>query len=322
MLRFSHPACRAVQRALWDYANHRLSEELLERVERHLPDCAECQSELASLRRAQSLLHACRQQEIPPPCSDWETLRQRLIEEGHVFTRPGFAATHTIEARVAVAAAPSRRRNRPPTGSGGGWLPSMMWSSVIAILLLCAAFGYRVQAHARTVAPKPSITPNRANLSAESPSVPGTTDRPQAVSSQEESSVRWPNYIVVPASSERNAERLSSTPTNADSQMPGRFPGMAHPDFALAWAALALENAACGAQTASSAVVSEPKQAKSSHLRFVPHKPRPEEAAGQPARDPHLAPLDQIAPGSNGDTFHRFVMEPLTPVRYEDNTAY
>lgn len=88
MLPFRWAQCRRIQPALWDFASERLSEEMMEQVEQHLHGCIACDRELASLKRAQTLLAACRAQEEPAPRADWSDLRQRIVADGlaHIAT--------------------------------------------------------------------------------------------------------------------------------------------------------------------------------------------------------------------------------------------
>lgn len=78
---FNWMECRRVRLALWDYVAERLSEETLERVERHLPHCAGCRRECDTLRHAQGFLTACRAEEEPAPRTGWAELRTRLANE-------------------------------------------------------------------------------------------------------------------------------------------------------------------------------------------------------------------------------------------------
>ncbi len=115
MLGLQRLGCRPVRRILWDYVAERLSEGLLETVERHLAGCSACRREAESLRQAQALLSAYRRVPIVPPRSDWHAVRERLM----LLPQP-------------LPPLPHERRRSRPVLSGG-----------LIALLLIAALGYR-----------------------------------------------------------------------------------------------------------------------------------------------------------------------------------
>jgi hypothetical protein len=117
--------CRGIERDLWDYAGDRLSEGPLERVERHLQQCASCAQEVEGMRRAQSGLKELCQEVIPPPATGWEAIARRLEHE----------PTPVLERRIFA-----RCERRV---FAGDWLPSMAAASVVSLLMLVGAFGYR-----------------------------------------------------------------------------------------------------------------------------------------------------------------------------------
>ena len=134
MVLFRWAQCRSAQPLLWDYASERLSEEMVEQVEQHLQKCASCHKELASLKRAQGLLSACRMQEEPAPRSDWNDLQQRLVADG---------LAHISPVSNRRSAGLSRRRDLNTTPSRAPWAMQLATSAAggfAAVLVL--AFGY------------------------------------------------------------------------------------------------------------------------------------------------------------------------------------
>lgn len=70
--------CRAVEADLWDYAEGRLSEDKLERVEKHLLLCTPCRLETEGFAQAQAALIEVGQEMIPAPRTGWHELERRL----------------------------------------------------------------------------------------------------------------------------------------------------------------------------------------------------------------------------------------------------
>ena len=145
--------CRSTRRILWEYALDRLSEGPMESVEAHLAQCNACQKELASVRRAQSLLAACREHVPPPPRTDWATLRSRLIAEGQPNstesresspTYRGVSVQSLLEPRPAYRV----RTKRYQLGIVGG----------MATFLLTAAVGYHSMLPANVAGTSPGKT--------------------------------------------------------------------------------------------------------------------------------------------------------------------
>ncbi len=296
MLRFSRPACRKVQRALWDYANHRLSEGLMEIVERHLPDCSACRKELDSLRRAQCLLTAYRQETPPAPRTDWEDLRARLIEAGHFAPQSAYQP----DPPVALLTAPKRERKRPTSGTGGGWLPSLMWSGGFAMLLLSAALSYHVfqavtiPSGQRVIIERPNALNTAASNSVHKSHEPTESARAAAY---DENQIQ---YVPVPVVD------LGAYSPYAGAQN----------------AAGESETSSAASRTAEARSSAGQERQASGRWHFQPHHPRREEAT-RLANTPRPAPMDQIVPGNaTGEATHHFIMEPLTPVSYDDHTAY
>ena len=133
MVLFRWAQCRSAQPLLWDYASERLSEEVMERVERHLGQCSSCHKELDSLKRAQGLLAACRAQEEPAPRSDWNDLQQRLVADGLAQIAPSAGRRLPNSAR----------RERVGIAGRAPWTMQLATSAAggfAAVLVL--AFGY------------------------------------------------------------------------------------------------------------------------------------------------------------------------------------
>jgi len=161
MLGLQRLRCRRVRQALWDYVAERLSEGPMEHVEQHLTSCAACRREMESMRRAQTLLSACRQESIPPPRSDWNALRTRLQTEGlatSVAAERHRHQQHTHSHRIDRALAPRRSR----------WIYSISISGAFAVLLLLVATGYR-SLHTVTAVVEPSGTPADKSIAANLP---------------------------------------------------------------------------------------------------------------------------------------------------------
>src|SRR5690242_18759553 len=118
MLKLLRPECRSVQRVLWDYANHRLCEGRLEKVERHLPKCAACQRELRSLQQAQGLLTNYKKQTVPPPDTGWGDLQHRLMAEGLIQSPLAAFECETRQRRLPQFS--MRRGDRSRAGFGRG----------------------------------------------------------------------------------------------------------------------------------------------------------------------------------------------------------
>lgn len=145
MLLLRWAQCRSAQPLLWDYASERLSEEIMERVERHLGQCASCHKELDALKRAQGLLAGCRAQEEPAPRSDWNDLQQRLVADGLAQIAPSVAGRRVQN---------SARRERVGMAGRAPWTMQLATSAAggfAAVLVL--AFGY----NARNLHNAPSV---------------------------------------------------------------------------------------------------------------------------------------------------------------------
>ena len=99
---FFRKNCRTVEADLWDYANGRLSEDRLERVERHLSVCERCQHETAGFAQAQTALLEVGQEMIPAPRTGWRELESRLELEA-TNELPVFSETPTRRPRFITA---------------------------------------------------------------------------------------------------------------------------------------------------------------------------------------------------------------------------
>ena len=161
MLGFQWAQCRRVRPVLWDYASERLSEGPMELVEQHLQKCLACRAEVVTLQRAQQFLSACRAEEEPAPRSDWNALRQRIVEENVTpLPQAAFAS-----APIAAGQGAARRGLRPSwqmqlvTCTAGGFaaalasgrcLPAPRFHSACAAI---HAAGDREQANQRSGKP-------------------------------------------------------------------------------------------------------------------------------------------------------------------------
>ncbi|HZO87650.1 MAG TPA: anti-sigma factor [Chthonomonadaceae bacterium] len=326
---FPFSACRAVQRALWDYAYNRLSEGPLEMVERHLPTCAACRSELESVRRTQALLAAYREQPPPPPRSDWEALRKRLIEE---VPAPAAREAHRQEPTVAVVSVGGARRYSRSSGIGG-WLPSVAYSGGIAALLVVAALGYRLllprRAAEKSAAPSLSVRARSgppASLSGNAsarPSAPTRNMHPVAPAPEATDAGNDLDDYSTASGSEANPYLITASQSDRpDSEQEMTSPKVKKrsrsslPRWQGRIAARQPERLA--AHRAESAARDEGK------LHFVSHKPQPTESAPPRVEENQNENLlDSITPVSQGgDTSERFVMGALTPMRYHDDSPY
>lgn len=137
MLEMFRAGCRSVRRELWDYAEERLAEGPMERVEQHLERCTACRQEVETLRQAQRLLATCRES-TPPSRANWADLRSRLAAEGLADTRQTAASDWQREPRFA------RLIERRPEPSRAVWMPRLAMASGVATLLIFAAIGYRM----------------------------------------------------------------------------------------------------------------------------------------------------------------------------------
>src|SRR5436305_737628 len=80
--------CRAVSEMLWNYTAHRLSEEDIERVERHLINCGPCRAEAEAYRQTVDALASMRRHPIPDSQRGWHELRARLSSPERSSTPP------------------------------------------------------------------------------------------------------------------------------------------------------------------------------------------------------------------------------------------
>ncbi len=181
MLLIRWAQCRRIQPALWDFASERLSEEMMERVEQHLHGCIACDRELASLKRAQTLLAACRAQEEPAPRADWSDLRQRIVAEGLAHI-----ATPALSRRTGKTAG----RERATSGYRAPWTMQLATSAAggfAAVLVLGLGYG---AFHARNTglpaSPVVSVPPGQV--------VP--TSPEQLASASDAQNAQWPENVV------------------------------------------------------------------------------------------------------------------------------
>jgi hypothetical protein len=104
--------CRTVSELLWNYMAHRLSEQEIERVERHLALCGSCRAEAAAYRQTVDVLSSARRSPLPESRRGWRELQTRLSEY------PG--------------GQPSATRSR--------WrIPPLVWGTAAAAAVLCVA---------------------------------------------------------------------------------------------------------------------------------------------------------------------------------------
>lgn len=140
MIKLWKAGCRPVRRLLWEYAEERLPEDAMERVERHLNSCASCRREIEGMRQAQKLLVAFRAQDPPPPRTGWATLRDRLTAEAGA-SLPAAHAGHSSRLPLATLEglySGDSRRTRRST-----WMPRLSLTGSMAMVLLLGVFGYR-----------------------------------------------------------------------------------------------------------------------------------------------------------------------------------
>jgi hypothetical protein len=304
MFRIGRPTCRAVRRVLWDYAADRLSEGPMEMAERHLAECAACRREAESVRRAQSLLSACRQEPPPSPRSGWSELQDRLIGEGLASPRGV-----TVRSRPRALAprwdhGGGRRLQRP----GGEWLPKIGLASGFASCLLLAAWGYRAllpavsypspEKHAATK--RPSLIRDQhgvtgAVVSRAEKRNDGSTDT-KRVSAPNEPLPQVDPYV-------RPGVRLVDNRPEPGHRLPENppvhLPPKTHRDAAQ--------------------VSNAPRQPNDGKLHFKPYQPSEKERlpSGQMADSTYYS-AKQIAPINAPHYF----MDTLEPINHEDDPVY
>jgi hypothetical protein len=231
--------CRAIRRDLWDFAGDRLSEGPLERVERHLHQCASCRAEAEGLRRAQFALREVQQEIVPPPVTGWEALQRRLETEPQPID-------YGNAARPSLA---------------NGWMPKLAGATALACLLLTTAFGYRVvQIASQTEGTISAFTEN--NVAPEKPadgSEEETTER-SALGGVFERAI-LPKVAYIPTEATPIANAPSAAPTRAASDAPKRN---ARPKSFSGSASLVVTKRT-------------PKRAEPTPFRFESRPPTPEE---------------------------------------------
>lgn len=139
MLRLFKARCRAVRGLLWDYTEERLSEGPMEMVEKHLHGCAACRREVESLRQAQSLLRAYRQQTPPAPRTGWDALRDQLMAEPSPMSAPAAGLQRhrrAAEERGYIVSGRSDRRSF--------WQPRFQLAGGMAVALFVTAVGFQM----------------------------------------------------------------------------------------------------------------------------------------------------------------------------------
>ncbi len=151
MLGFQWAQCRRARPVLWDYASERLSEGPMELVEQHLQSCHACRAEVVTLQRAQQFLSACRAEEEPAPRSDWNALRQRIVEENVTPLRQAAFASASIASGQDMAQRGLRASWQMPliTFTAGGF------ATVLAL-------GVVYMLRPGSVAPNPFVAPSLA----------------------------------------------------------------------------------------------------------------------------------------------------------------
>lgn len=104
--------CRHVSEMLWNYTAHRLSEQEVERVERHLTGCGACRAEAEAYRRTVDALSDLRKGPVPDSRRGWRELEARLVSSEN-----------------------SRMSSRSP------WTPALTWGAVAAAALVLVVMG-------------------------------------------------------------------------------------------------------------------------------------------------------------------------------------
>lgn len=117
---FKIGSCRSISRCLWDYAAYRLPEVEMERVERHLQECARCCAEFETYRQSVTLIEAGRNGSIPESRRDWSALRgaletQAVYRAPWPFLRPSALRPVAAAAAVALLFAAHELRRAPLT---------------------------------------------------------------------------------------------------------------------------------------------------------------------------------------------------------------
>lgn len=319
MIRLFRTECRTVQRALWDYTNHRLPEGVLEKVEHHLPTCEACRHELKSLRQAQHVLTSYKSEPVPVQRTDWSDLQQRLLTEGNA---PALRAAFQNDAREERPAesenrAEDRRRRRP----GETWQGSLLYAGGFTAFLITAALGYRffplTGASARHEQPKAVVSAGPGPLEfAPSQGRPpaGTVayHKPQT----EADALNPAKNSRYNGSAGREHDATSKTDAYDDSNAE-------EPDgrggYHMTPAVLRTNTPVKGAKkhAGKPAETSDPDG-----MRFVKHSPTSEEAAPRQDAASRYYVMDQIAPVSRNGVSRRFVTPGTLVPSNEDDAAY
>ncbi len=118
--------CRAVSEMLWNYTAHRLSEQDVERVEKHIADCGACRAEAEAYRQTVDALASMRRTPIPDSRRGWHELRARLSTPERrpiappLWRTPMFAWGATALAAALFVTFVNPLGNRILAPSGGG----------------------------------------------------------------------------------------------------------------------------------------------------------------------------------------------------------
>ncbi len=155
LTRFWKKNCLLVEADLWDYADERLTEDKLERVEGHLAVCESCRIQAEGFAHAQGALLEASRDVLPAPRSGWRELERRLDLEAVPVSFP-------VEE--------SRLRSR-----SARFLSGLAPASSVATLLLVGVLLYRTYAAAPFL---PAEEGER--ISARRPSVSGFSLHPEA----------------------------------------------------------------------------------------------------------------------------------------------
>jgi len=307
-------SCRAVRRVLWDYAADRLSEGPMETAERHLADCKACRGELESLRRAQQLLTACRQEVLPQPRSGWTELQNRLQLE---------AAASVPEVRLsrrAVVAVPddfgSGRRMRRP---GGDWLPKIGLASGFATCLILAALGYRAFMSPNALLAPATRQPGSPAVSPSAPpsgrNLPVARKEHDGEGTSRSAASALASFSGAPETSQIDDPRLITsvrTPIRKDPR-----PRVSESQTPRLTSVVSIEPS----RERREPPKQSPAQSESDRIRFKPYRATQSERlqAQRQADSGRYYATGSIQPVANSP---RYLMDTLEPINHDDDTIY
>lgn len=131
-LNFFRYSCRNIRPELWDFVAERLPEDALEKVEKHIANCAACRNEVETLTLAQNALLDTRLEEVPAPKRGWADLQARLGQQE--------ATGRTALAMPSATWAEERQERRKAPFRHA---PNLMLMGSCAMLLLSTFVTYR-----------------------------------------------------------------------------------------------------------------------------------------------------------------------------------